>query len=178
MIKPRKEDREFIGVLPKNQAIIDKIRRDGYYAVLFNNADFMDAVVWAANLTYDFQDFLSGYENKTVISQLELLVRKDDLYNAHIIMIIYYRMKKNIILMEECKLNLMNLARFQLIPEEHLSIVQDWVAAIMQSESAREAGAYQTSIISSLKATESIYKNYEKIVDEEMKRYKVELEKL
>ena len=178
MIKPRKEDREFIGVLPKNQAIIDKIRRDGYYAVLFNNADFMDAVVWAANLTYDFKDFLSGYENKTVISQLELLVRKDDLYNAHIIMIIYYRMKKNIILMEECKLNLMNLARFQLIPEEHLLIVQDWVAAIMQSESAREAGAYQTSIISSLKATESIYKNYEKIVDEEMKRYRVELEKL
>ena len=93
-------------------------------------------------------------------------------------MIIYYRMKKNIILMEECKLNLMNLARFQLIPEEHLLIVQDWVAAIMQSESAREAGAYQTSIISSLKATESIYKNYEKIVDEEMKRYRVELEKL
>ena len=149
MIKPRKEDREFIGVLPKNQAIIDKIRRDGYYAVLFNNADFMDAVVWAVNLTYDFKDFLSGYENKTVVSQLELLVRKDDLYNAHIIMIIYYRMKKNIILMEECKLNLMNLARFQLIPEEHLLIVQDWVAAIMQSESAREAGAYQTSIISS-----------------------------
>lgn len=178
MIKPRREDREFIGVLPKNQAIIDKIRRDGYYAVLFNNTDFMDAVVWAANLTYDFKDFLSGYENKTIISQLDLLVRKDDLYNAHIIMIIYYRMKKNIILMEECKLNLMNLARFQLIAEEHLSIVNDWVVAIMENESAREAGAYQFIENQALKGTEPIYKKYEKMVDEEMKRYKAELEKL
>lgn len=178
MIKSRKEDREFVGILPKNQAIIDKIRKDGYYAVLFNNVDFMDAVVWAANLTYDFKDFLSNYGSKSIIPQSELLVRKDDLYNAHIIMSIYYRMKKNIILMEECKLNLINLARFQLIAEEHLSIVNDWVEAIMQSESAREAGAYQISGISALKATEPIYKKYEKMVNDEVKKYKAELEKL
>ena len=79
MIKSRKEDREFVGVLPRNQAIVDKIRKDGYYAVLFNNIDFMDAVVWAANLTYDFKDFLSNYGSKAIIPQSELLVRKDDL---------------------------------------------------------------------------------------------------
>ena len=70
--------------------------------------------------------------------------------------------------MEECKLNLMNLARFQLIAEEHLSIVNDWVVAIMENESAREAGAYQFIENQALKGTEPIYKKYEKMVDEEI----------
>lgn len=178
MAKFSRDDREFVGILPRNPAIIEKIRKDGYYAALFNNTDFMDAVVWSANLTYEFKDFMSNYGSKSIIPQAELLARKEDLYNAHVIMSIYYQMKKNIILMEECKLNLVNLARFQLIAEEHVSIVNDWVEAIMQSETTREAGVYQSAKIAELKATESIYKKYEKMVQEDVKRYKAELEKL
>ena len=173
-----RENREFAGVLPKNQFIVERVRKEGYYSMLFNKADFMEAVVWAANVVYDFKDFYRLNKDRIVIPEAESPFRKDDLINAHFLMIVYYKMKENLIMAEELKQGLFNVARFQHVPAEDVEIMKKWDDYVRCSKQKQETGDLSGSSLGSLQGTEIKYERYSGIVAREIAKYQEDLAKL
>jgi hypothetical protein len=177
-MKPKPEEREFGGVLPKNKRIVDKIRSEGYFALLFNKSDFMDGVVWAANVVYDYKDFLRSYMDRSVIPKDELPFFKEDLINAHLLMIIYYKMRDNLVQLEEQKFSLYTLAKFQNVAPEDKEIIKKWDQNMMLAQRKTDSGDLSGYDMSVLQGTEDKYKNYTKLVSDEMKKYQEDIKTL
>jgi len=124
--KPKQSEKmEFVGKQPRNISIVNRIRDHGYVGVMFNNDDFMDAVVWASNVVYEYENFFnSGNSAQIVIPIDELPFLKVDLENAHLILLIYYKMKQNFVLGEKIKQSLYTVARFQKIANEDAELMK------------------------------------------------------
>ncbi|MDR1471254.1 MAG: hypothetical protein LBS75_01910 [Synergistaceae bacterium] len=171
----KREVREFCGEMPKNKSIVSRIRDNGYYGVLLNKDDFMDAVVWSANLVYEYRDFFLNHKRRIVIPLAELPFWKKDLVNAHFIMLIYYNMKSNFVLVEEFKLSLYTVARFQDVAEEDIRTLEQCDKRSFQSEMDRgsrdiapEPGELE------LGESNKTCERYSRLVTQEIERYRSE----
>jgi hypothetical protein len=169
---------EFAGAQPKNKRIADKIRGGGILGVMFNKDDFMDGVVWAANVVYDFRDFLKTHRSRSIVPIKTLPFFKEDLVNAHFMMIIYYKMKENLVQIEEQKLSLFTVAKFQKIDLDDEEIVMKWDENMMLAQQKTDSGDLSGYDTKELHGTEETYKKYTKLVSEEMKKYQEEIKKL
>jgi hypothetical protein len=176
--REEREEREFAGIMPKNKRIVDKIRSEGYIGLMFNKSDFMDGVVWAANVVYDYKDFLRPHKDRSVIPNSELPFFKEDLINAHYLMIIYYKMKDNLVQLEEQKFSLLTLAKFQNVAAEDKDIIKKWDQNMMLAQQKTDSGDLSGYDMSVLHGTEDKYKRYTKLVADEMKKYQEEIKKL
>ena len=165
-------DRELIGAKLKNPSIVDRIRKDGYIGVMFNKADFMDGVVWASNFTNSFKEIMGRYKDRSVVPIEDLPLRKDDLFNAYMLMMKYYTMKNNLRLVEECKLGLYSVSKFQHMPLEDKGLLERWDAYMQSSQRRMEAGDYGAEELGDLEGTEAIYQRYQQKVTEEVNKYK------
>jgi hypothetical protein len=177
-MKPGREKTEFVGAQPKNKRIADKIRSEGILAIMFNKDDFMDAVVWAANVVYDFRDFFKAHRDRSIIPFKTLPFFKEDLINAHFMMIIYYKMKENLVQLEEQKLSLFSVAKFQKIDASDEEIVMKWDENMVLAQQKSDSGDLSAYDMSALHGTEDVYKKYTKLVSEEMKKYQEDVKKL
>ncbi|MDR3254569.1 MAG: hypothetical protein LBT31_03245 [Synergistaceae bacterium] len=174
----KREEREFVGAQPKNKRIADRIRTEGVYGVMFNKDDFMDGVVWAANVVYDFRDFFKTHRDRNIVPIKSLPFFKEDLINAHFLMIIYYKMKDNLVQLEEQKLSLFTVAKFQKIEADDEDIVKRWDENMMLAQQRIDSGDLSGYDMSQLHGTEETYKKYTKLVSLEMKKYQEEIKKL
>jgi hypothetical protein len=117
---------EFIGASPRNSAIASSVRANGYMAMMMNSRDMMDAVVWASNLVHSYTGFFSSgiLKTKVVLPLGELPFSKDDVVNAHFVLLSYYGMKKNFALIEPLKQSLYTVARFQEMGKDNARAVE------------------------------------------------------
>jgi hypothetical protein len=179
-MRPRKkrEEREFAGVLPKNQSIVSRVRDHGYISVMMNKDDFMDAVVWAANVVYEYKDFFqNNCANKIVIPESELPFLKLDLVNAHLIMLVYYGMKQNYVLIEQFKQSLYTVARFQKISErdaEHMKKIDERMA---ETHDPLKDDGFNFPTEEHLQGSEKQFDYYSRLVTEEIEKYREECAK-
>lgn len=177
MPRLKREIREFCGEMPKNRSIVSRIRDNGYYGVLMNKDDFMDAVVWSANIVYEYKDFFSGHRHRIVIPLIELPFWKEDLVNAHFIMLIYYNMKNNFILMEELKLSLYTVARFQNIAEEDIRVIERWDKYSMRPDKNQEVQEINAEP-AGLGSANRTLDRYSRLVTQEIEKYRSEFTKV
>jgi hypothetical protein len=177
-MRPKSEEREFAGAQPKNKRIVDKIRSEGYFGLMFNKSDFMDGVVWAANVVYDYKDFLRPHKERSVIPIRELSFLKEDLINAHFLMIIYYKMKDNLVQLEEQKLSLFSVAKFQNVAIDDADIIKKWDKNMQLAQQKTDSGDLSGFDMSDLHGTEDKYKFYTKLVSDEMKKYQEEIKNI
>ncbi|MDR1943727.1 MAG: hypothetical protein LBQ19_02800 [Synergistaceae bacterium] len=176
--KKREEKREFAGIEPKNKWIVDRIRKEGYLGMMFNKDDFMDAVVWAANIVYDYMDFFRAHRDRSVIPIGELPFLKDDLKNAHLLMIVYYKVKDNLVQFEEMKLSLFTMAKFQSVDTGDVEIIKKWDENMMLAQQKTDSGDLSGYDMASLHGTEEKYRRYAVMVSDEMKKYQEEIVKV
>ena len=174
----RKGFGEFSGVLPQNKSIIDRIRKDGYYGMLFNKTDFMDAVVWASNVVSDYKDYYRLHKDRIVIPETEMPFRKDDLINAHFLMIVYYKTRGNRVLVEELKEGLFSVAKFQKIPEEDIETMKRWDNYVLVAKRKQDSGDLSATNLGSLQGTEIKYERYSGTVAREVAKFQEDLAKL
>jgi len=173
----KKSEMEFVGARPKNQSIVSRIRDHGYLGVMFNKEDFMDAVVWAANVVYEYNDFFSSHKSeRIVISQDELPFLKLDAENAHFIMLLYYNMKQNFVLVEQIKQSLYTVARYQRIADEDLELIKR-----IDERQARErkngADDFNFNTEPELQGAEKKYNYYSGLVTAQIEKYREECAK-
>jgi hypothetical protein len=176
--KPKREEREFAGAQPKNRRIIDKIRSEGYLGLMFNKSDFMDGVVWAANVVYDYKDFFKPHNERSVIPLEELPFLKEDLINSHFLMIIYYKMRDNLVQLEEQKISLLSVAKFQHVSKSDADIIKMWDKNMQLAQQKTDSGDLSGYDMSDLQGTEDKYKFYTKLVSDEVKKYQEEIKNL
>jgi hypothetical protein len=179
--KNAREVREFSGVMPKNQSILSRVRDHGYVGVMLNKEDFMDAVVWAANMVYEYKDFFAAMKRRIVIPLSELPYWKQDIINAHFIMLNYYNMKKNFVLLEEFKLSLYTIARFQEIAEEDIDVMKRWdshIAELQQRDSSNDFNIPEDTDDPTLRGTEKKYEDYSRLVTNEIESFRAVFTKL
>jgi hypothetical protein len=174
--KKREETtREFAGIEPKNKRIVDRIRKESYFGMMFNKDDFMDAVVWAANVVYDYMDFFRAHRDRSIIPIGELPFLKDDLKNAHLLMIVYYKVKDNLVQFEEMKLSLFSMAKFQNIDFGDIDIIKKWDENMRLAQKKTDSGDLSGYDMTPLHGTEERYRRYAVMVSEEMKKYQEEI---
>lgn len=178
MTMKKNEQDEFRGIRIENTSILHKVRKEGYLGVMFNKSDFMDAVVWAANLAYEYRDYFRAHADKVVVPEKELPFLKEDLFNAHCILIIYYKMKKNMILAEEFKMSLLTVPRFQEIKAEDTGVMVQWNEFLRMAREKEDCGDLSGYDIGNLKGTEQVYERYSRMVTEEVERYQEIIAKL
>ena len=177
MAKARREEREFQGAQPRNKAISDRIRKDGYLGMMFNKEDFLDAVIWAANIVYDYRDFFAKFKDRVVIPMTELPFWKEDLVNAHFLLIIYYKMKQNLVFSEEFKVSLMTVAKFQIVADADIKVMERWDAHFEKTKLEERFGDIASGDIGDLIGTEKIFKHYSDMVTKEAEKYQNEIAK-
>ncbi|MDR1916595.1 MAG: hypothetical protein LBQ58_08485 [Synergistaceae bacterium] len=174
----KREVREFYGEMPKNKSIVSRIRDNGYYGVMLNKDDFMDAVVWSANIVYEYKDYFASHKHRIVIPLTELPFLKEDLVNAHFIMIVYYGMKYNFILVEELKLSLYTVARFQKIAEEDIASIERWDKHALQCNELNTSNDPTNLESGVFRGGEKTCEKYSHLVTQEIEKYRGELLKL
>jgi hypothetical protein len=170
----KREEREFAGASPKNKSIASRIRDHGYMGVMFNKDEFMDAVVWAANIVYEYKDFFSSHRDGRIVLPFdELPFLKYDVIQAHFIMLKYYGMKQNYVLLEQLKQSLYTVARFQKIAEgdiESIKQVNERLAKTLRNE--EEDFSFDTD--PQINFAEKEYNYYSGLVTEEIEKYREE----
>lgn len=172
-----RENKSFEGTLSRNP-IVDRIRKEGYYALLFSKTDFMDGVVWASNVVTDFKKFYRFHRDRIVIPIDEMPFRKDDLVNAHFLMVFYYKMKNNLVQAEEIKEGLSAVAKFQNVPAEDIEIMKKWDQHMSLTKQKQESADRDSIDIGPLRGTEIKYERYSGIVAREMAKFQEDLAKL
>jgi hypothetical protein len=173
----KKQEMEFVGARPKNQSIVSKIRDHGYYGVMFNKEDFMDAVVWAANVVYEYNDFFNSHKSeRIVIAQDELPFIKQDVENAHFIMLLYYNMKQNFILVEQIKQSLYTVARYQKISEDDIDLIKR-VDERLASVKKNGENDFNFNLEPELHGAEKKYTHYASLVTAAIEKYREECAK-
>jgi len=173
-----KENKTFAGETPRNRTIIERIRKEGYYALLFRQEDFMEGVAWAANVVNDFKKYVRLYRDRIVIPFTEISFRKGDLINAHFIMIFYYKMKKNLVQVEELKEGLFTVAKLQNVQPEDVEIMKRWDNHILLAKTKQDSGDLSAVDIGALRGTEVKYERYSGIVAKEVSKFQEDLAKL
>jgi hypothetical protein len=145
---------------------------------MFNKDDFMDGVVWAANIVYDYRDFFRNQRDRSVIPRKELPFLKEDLLNAHFLMIIYYKMRDNLVQLEEQKLSLYTIAKFQEVSPDDMDMIKKWDENMKLAQQKTDSGDLSGYDTSALQGTEDKYKNYTRLVSDEIRKYQDEIKKL
>ncbi|MDR3279248.1 MAG: hypothetical protein LBT23_01940 [Synergistaceae bacterium] len=171
----KREELEFVGARPKNQSIVSRIRDHGYIGVMLNKEDFLDAVVWAANVVYEYKDFFNSRHrsSRILLSVDELPFLKQDVVSAHFIMIFYYNMKQNYVLIEQFKQSLYTVARFQKIAPEDSELMKK-VDERLAKLSAQEENEFNFNTEPELKGAEKQYNYYSALVTKEIERHRDE----
>jgi hypothetical protein len=173
----KKEAMEFVGARPKNQSIVSRIRDHGYMGVMFKKEDFMDAVVWAANIVYEYNDFFNSRRSERIVIPLdELPFIKSDVENAHFIMLIYYNMKQNFVLVEQLKQTLYTVARYQRIADEDADLMKQ-VDERMAKAAAGEENDFNFGTEPELRGAEKKYNYYSSLVTAQIEKYREECAK-
>jgi hypothetical protein len=168
---------EFIGARPKNQSIVSRVRDHGYLSVMFNKEDFMDAVVWAANVVYEYNDFFGLNKSKRiVIPQSELPFLKQDVVNAFFIMLLYYNMKQNFVLVEQLKQGLYTVARYQKIADEDVELMKLVDERIAKAGEGDDDG-FNFNEGAELRGAEKRYSRYSGLVTAEIEKFREECAK-
>jgi len=166
------EKMDFIGGQPKNLSIVRCIRDHGYMGVMFNQEDFMDAVIWSANGVYEYGNFFESnkLEQQIVIPLEELPFEKRDLENAHLIMLIYYNMKENFVLVEKIKQSLYTLARFQKIADGDTELMKQ-ISERMTSSAERDEYDFNFNDMRGLPGAEKKINYYSSRVTDQIEKY-------
>jgi hypothetical protein len=144
---------------------------------MFNKDDFLDAVMWAANLIYAYRDFYAPHKDRIVIPLANLPFWKQDLKNAHMIMINYYKVKDNSEQQELIKRSLYTLAKFQEIAEEDTETMKAWDEYAMTSNQKLDAEVFGRYDMGALRGKGDKYERYTKMVSKETTKLDVELAK-
>ena len=173
----KKEEREFKGIQPRNKSISDRIRKDGYMGMMFNKEDFLDSVIWAANIVYDYKDFYQKFRDRSVVPLSELPFWKEDLINAHFLMVEYYKKKQNLVFAEEFRMSLMTVAKFQIIADADIKIMERWDEHFEKTKLEERFGDITGGDIGDLIGTEGIFKRYSDMVLKESDKFQKELAK-
>ncbi|MDR1966880.1 MAG: hypothetical protein LBQ36_09230 [Synergistaceae bacterium] len=174
----KREAREFVGARPKNQSIVSRVRDHGFMAVMMNKEDFMDAVVWAANVVYEYKDFFGAKcSNRIVISLSELPFLKLDVVNAHFIMLFYYNMKQNFVLIEQLKQSLYTAARFQKIAEKDVELMKQVDERMTRFRDPLSEDGFNFPTDRELQGAEKQYDFYSHLVTEEIEKFREECAK-
>jgi len=173
----KKQEMEFVGARPKNQSIVSKIRDHGYFGVMFNKEDFMDAVVWAANVVYEYNDFFNSHKSERIVIALdELPFIKLDVENAHFIMLLYYNMKQNFVLVEQMKQSLYTVARYQRISSEDTDLMKRVDERLASTKKSGE-NDFNFNSEPELHGAEKKYTYYAALVTAEIEKYREECAK-
>jgi hypothetical protein len=163
--------------MPRNRFIVDKIRKDGHLGVMFNKDDFLDAVMWAANLIYTYRDFYASHKDRMVIPVDILPFWKEDLVNAHMIMINYYSVKGNQEQLDLMKRNLKTLAKFQKVKEEDIETMKHWDEYLLASSQELDVASLGRHDMGALRGKGDMYEYYSKLVSKETEKYESDLKK-
>ena len=148
--------------------------------MLFNQDDFMDSVVWSANLVYEYGDLYASlkYDQRTVIPINDIKFYKPDLVNAHYLLVIYYKRKENMLLLEQAKQSLYTLSKFQEVDENDVQLIEKWDENLYQAKMKVNTDDFSgSSEAPALKGTEEIYNKYYLKTSEELKKLIEELNK-
>ena len=165
------EQMEFIGGQPKNLSIVRCIRDHGYLGVMFNKEDFMDAVVWSANVLHEYGIFFNlNRQAQIVIPIEELPIDKNDLENAHMIMLVYYNMKENFVLVEKIKQSLYTVARFQKIEDDDAALMKQ-IGERMNERAKRSELDFNFDDMSGLPGAEKKINYYSSRVTKHIEKY-------
>ncbi|MDR1580194.1 MAG: hypothetical protein LBS35_07540 [Synergistaceae bacterium] len=171
--KAKKEEMEFVGQRPKNQSTVSRIRSLGYTSVMFNKEEYLDAVVWAANVVFEFRDFFNSYKSERIVMSLdELPFIKQDVVNAHFLLIHYYNMKGNFVLVEQFKQSLYSVARFQKIADEDAELMKKVDERI--SHETKDENDFNFDAKPELRGAEKKYNRYSAMVTAEIEKFKEE----
>jgi hypothetical protein len=174
----KREEREFVGASPKNKSIASRVRDHGYVGVMFNKNEFMDAVVWAANVVYEYKDFFAAHKDGRIVIPIDdLPFIKYDVAQAHFIMLVYYNMKQNYVLLEQFKQSLYTVARFQNIADGDIEMIKKVNERLAQTLPADERD-FSFDAGSQLNQAERKYNHYSGLVTEEIEKYQEECHKL
>jgi hypothetical protein len=174
----RNENREFVGAMPKNKFIVDKIRKEGCMGVMFNKSDFLDAVMWSANTIYSYKDFYSAHKDRMVIPIDDLPFWKQDLVNAHMIMINYYNVRENREQLEIMKRSLMTVAKFQKVLNEDIETMKNWDEYLLASNHELDVTVFGRYDMGKLRGKGDRYEHYSKLVSKEIEAFNEELRKM
>ncbi|MDR3332423.1 MAG: hypothetical protein LBT08_07330 [Synergistaceae bacterium] len=166
---------EFDGNLPKNRVIVDKIRKEGVLGVMFNKDDFMAAVKWATNLAYGYKDFYAPHKDRMVIPLSDLPFLKQDLVQAHLIMINYYKAKDNLEQVESMKSSLITLAKFQEVAEEDMETMRLWDEYMLASKQTLDVEAFGRYDMGALRGKGHLYERFSKLVAKEIGKFEAEV---
>ncbi|MDR3164456.1 MAG: hypothetical protein LBU13_02665 [Synergistaceae bacterium] len=171
--RAKKEEIEFVGQRMKNQSIVSRIRDHGYMGVMFNNEDFLDAVVWAANVVFEYRDFFNSRKSEVIVASLnELPFFKLDVINAHFVLLHYYNMKKNFVLVEQFKQSLYSVARFQKIADADADVIKK--ADERLSQSIKNEDDFNFNTEPELHGAEKKYNQYASLVTAEIEKFRDE----
>ena len=174
----KREEREFVGASPKNKSIASRVRDHGYVGVMFNKNEFMDAVVWAANVVYEYKDFFAAHKDGRIVIPIdELPFIKYDVIQAHFIMLIYYNMKQNYVLLEQFKQGLYTVARFQKIADDDIKTIKKVNERLSRTLPGNEDD-FSFDENPHLQYAEKEYKYYSGLVTEEIEKFRDECLKL
>ena len=174
---PTSEKMEFIGAQPKNMSIIHRIRDHGYMDVMFNHDDFIDAVVWATNVVYEYDDYFNQNKFERVVIPLgELPFIKLDLENAHMLLLMYYNMRENFVLVEKIKQSLYTVARFQKIEDEDAELMKK-IGERMAEAAKHHEGDFNFGDVHELVGAEKKYNSYSHMVTLQIEKYMEECAK-
>jgi hypothetical protein len=169
----KREEMEFVGESPKNQSIVSRVRSHGYMGVMFNKEDFLDAVVWAANVVFEYRDFFHSRRTELIVTSVdELPFIKHDVINAHFILIHYYNMKKNFILVEQFKQSLYSVARFQKIAPEDAELMKKVDERL--SKKNKDENDFNFNAEPELRGAEKKYNQYSAMVTAEIEKFRDE----
>jgi hypothetical protein len=171
--KAEREEIEFVGEKPKNKSIVTQIRNHGYMGVMFNNDDFLDAVVWATNVVFEYRNFFKSRGPKLVVTSLDdLPFIKLDVINAHFLLIHYYNMKGYFVPVEQFKQSLYSVARFQKIAAEDAEMIKRLGKRL--SPNTKNENYFNFSAKHELCGTEKKYNQYAAMVTAEIEKFREE----
>jgi hypothetical protein len=173
--KAKKEEMEFVGQRPKNQSIVSRIRDLGYTSVMFNKEDFLDAVVWAANVVFEYKGFFNSRKSELIVTSIDgLPFLKQDVINAHFLMMYYYNMKGNFVLVEQFKQSLYSVARFQKIAAEDAELMEKVEERLSQKNKDKDENDFNFNTEPELRGAEKKYNQYAAMVTSEIEKLREE----
>jgi hypothetical protein len=174
--KVKKQEMEFVGQRPKNQSIVSRIRSLGYTSIMFNKDDYLDAVVWAANVVFEYRDFFSSCRPEAIVMPLDgLPFLKQDIVNAHLILMHYYNMKENFVLVEQFKQSLYTAARFQKIADGDVEMMKKVCERLSQNTS--DENGFNFNAEPELRGAEKKYSQYSAMITAEIEKFREECAK-
>lgn len=177
---PRDDSLGLAGMPQKNKLIVETIRSAGYIAVMLNEEDFYNAVIWATNAVDRFEmDYRQKLNDKIVIPISELKgIDKPMLVNAYLLLIIYYHRRGNVDLVSSLKLRFLNnVAKFQYLPPDHVVIMANWDTYMADVKRRLGVGDHSAPDMTNVAGTRDIFDYYQGVIKKEKEQYRREMSK-